>query len=71
MGDVMTDLSGRRGRVLGTTHDDGGVANVRAQVPEAELIRYGLELRAMTRGRGRSRIEPHHLAEAPRSVLTK
>jgi elongation factor G len=71
MGDVMTDLSGRRGRVLGTTHDDGGVTNVRAQVPEAELIRYGLELRAMTRGRGRSRIEPHHLAEAPRSVLTK
>jgi elongation factor G len=71
MGDVMTDLSGRRGRVLGTTHDDDGITTVRAQVPEAELIRYGLELRAMTRGRGCSRIEPHHLAEAPRSTLTR
>ncbi len=71
MGDVMTDLSGRRGRVLGTTHDDAGVAVVLAHVPEAELVRYGLDLRAMTGGRGRARIEAHHLAEAPKSTLPK
>ncbi len=71
MGDVMTDLSGRRGRVLGTNHDEEGVTVVLAHVPEAELIRYGLDLRAMTGGRGRAKIQPHHLAEAPKSVVAK
>lgn len=70
MGDVLTDLSGRRGRVIGTTHD-GDLTTVIAHVPEAELTRYGLDLRTMSEGRGRARVEPHHLAEAPKAVASR
>jgi elongation factor G len=71
LGDVLNDLSGRRGRVIGTTQGDGMLVSVTAHVPEAELFRYGLELRSMTSGLGRARIEPHHLAEAPKTATTK
>jgi elongation factor G len=51
VGAVMSDLSGRRGRVLGTvTENDRSV--VRAEVPATELVRYAVELRAMTSGSG-------------------
>ncbi len=71
LGDVLTDLSSRRGRVIGTTQNDDGDAVIVAHVPEAELMRYGLDLRRLTGGRGRARVEPHHLTEAPKSVLAK
>ncbi len=71
LGDVLTDLSSRRGRVIGTTQNDEGDSVIVAHVPEAELMRYGLDLRRLTGGRGRARIEPHHLTEAPKSVLAK
>lgn len=66
LGDVLNDLSVRRGRVIGTNQDDDLIVTVIAHVPEAELNRYGLDLRNMTAGRGRAKIEPHHLAEAPK-----
>ncbi len=71
LGDVLTDLSGRRGRVIGTTQSDEGDAVIDAHVPEAELLRYGLDLRRLTGGRGRATVAPHHLTEAPRSVIAK
>ncbi|HZM76799.1 MAG TPA: elongation factor G-like protein EF-G2 [Candidatus Limnocylindrales bacterium] len=54
VGSVMSDLSGRRGRVLGTESDtDGGDrAVVRAEVPAIELLRYLVDLRSMTAGAG-------------------
>ncbi|MFI5937175.1 elongation factor G-like protein EF-G2 [Actinoplanes sp. NPDC051494] len=53
VGAVLSDLSGRRGRPLGTgTDDDGGYAVVRAEVPAAELVRYAVDLRALTSGSG-------------------
>jgi elongation factor G len=69
VGAVMSDMSGRRGRVLGTeTDNDRSV--VRAEVPATELVRYAVELRAMTSGAGTfsrsfARYEPMptHLAE--------
>ena len=51
MGDIMGDISGRRGRVLGMDSADGR-AVIRAIVPEAELYRYASTIRAMTSGRG-------------------
>ncbi len=69
LGEVLTDLAGRRGRVLGTDQDDAALAVVRAHVPEAELLRYGLDLRRLTGGLGRARVSPHHLTEAPRSMV--
>jgi elongation factor G len=69
LGDVLNDLSGRRGRVIGTSQGDGLIVTVTAHVPEAQLHRYGLDLRSMTSGLGRVRIEPHHLAEAPKVAV--
>jgi len=51
LGDVMGDISSRRGRVMGMESADGR-AKIRAIIPEAELYRYASSLRAMTQGRG-------------------
>lgn len=75
VGAVMSDLSGRRGRVLGTEPDPNGTDRtlVRAEVPSTELVRYAIELRSMTSGAGTfgrifARYEPMptHLAEQVR-----
>src|SRR6266545_1741169 len=72
VGAVMSDLSGRRGRVQGTEPDPNGGEKtlVNAEVPATELVRYAVELRAMTSGTGTfnrsfARYEPMpaHLAE--------
>ncbi|NGM11314.1 elongation factor G-like protein EF-G2 [Verrucosispora sp. CWR15] len=72
VGAVMGDLSGRRGRVLGTEPDPAaeGRTLVRAEVPVTELLRYAVELRAMTSGAGTFRRHfvrydpmPAHLAD--------
>ncbi|MEV4707473.1 elongation factor G-like protein EF-G2 [Actinoplanes sp. NPDC049316] len=72
VGAVMSDLSGRRGRPMGT-EGDGGSSLVRAEVPATELVRYAVELRALTSGAGtftrtyaRHEPMPAHLAEAIR-----
>jgi elongation factor G len=72
VGAVMSDMSGRRGRVLGTEPDTNGGERtlVRAEVPATELVRYAVELRSMTSGAGtftrtfaRHEPMPSHLAE--------
>jgi elongation factor G len=69
MGDILGDMSTRRGRVLGT-NQDGRKAVIEAQVPLAEMQRYSTDLRSMTQGRGMyfmefSRYEPvpQHLTQ--------
>src|SRR5439155_21302205 len=52
VGAVTSDLSSRRGRVLGTEAGAGERTAVRAEVPATELVRYAVELRAMTSGTG-------------------
>jgi elongation factor G len=49
VGTVMSDLSGRRGRVVGS-QPEGGRTTVRAEVPQAELSRYAVDLRAAAHG---------------------
>jgi elongation factor G len=74
VGPVMSDLSGRRGRPLGSeAAEDGDHSLVRAEVPATELVRYAVELRALTSGAGtftrtyaRHEPMPSHLAEAVR-----
>ena len=51
MGDVMTDLQGRRSIILGI-EGTGRVQAIKAQVPAAELDRYSTRLRSLTQGRG-------------------
>ena len=51
LGTVLGDLSGRRGRVLGTESDGTvGYSVVHAEVPASELLRYATELRSLTSG---------------------
>ena len=52
MGDVLADLNGRRGRVLGMESTGAGYQSIKAQVPLAEIFRYATDLRSMTGGRG-------------------
>ncbi|MGN2640443.1 elongation factor G-like protein EF-G2 [Nocardia takedensis] len=52
LGQVLGDLSGRRGRVLGTEPDGRGRTRVRAEVPELELSRYAIDLRSLSHGTG-------------------
>ncbi|WP_225845636.1 elongation factor G-like protein EF-G2 [Streptomyces sp. HPF1205] len=53
VGPVMSDLSGRRGRVLGTEQAPGGRSLIRAEVPEIEIGRYAVDLRSLSHGTGR------------------
>jgi elongation factor G len=74
VGAVMSDLSSRRGRPLGSEADEGGEYSlVRAEVPATELVRYAVELRALSSGAGtfsrtylRHEPMPAHLADAVR-----
>ena len=64
-GPVLTDLSGRRGRVHASESADDGRTRVVASVPDAELDRYVLDLRALTGGRAELTIAPDHYERAP------
>lgn len=52
VGSVMSDLSSRRGRVLGTEPVGTGRTLVKAEVPELEITRYAIDLRSMSHGTG-------------------
>lgn len=67
-GDVLGDVSGRRGQVLGT-EARGTVQVIRAQIPLAELFGYTTSLRSMSQGRATASIEFDHYAVVPQSVL--
>jgi elongation factor G len=60
MGDVLSDLSSRRGRVHGQDQLGGGIVEVKAEVPQAELLRYAIDLKAMTSGTGTFETEFDH-----------
>ena len=70
MGDIMGDLNGRRGRVLGM--DSAGKNQViNAQVPMAEFLTYAPDLRSMTGGRGMFTMEFSHYDEVPVQLAEK
>ncbi len=67
-GDVMGDLNGRRGRIQGIESLGTGRQLIRALVPMSEMTRYALELRSITRGRGRFRTRFSHYEEVPFNI---
>jgi elongation factor G len=67
MGNVMGDLSGRRGIVLGMD-DVAGMKVIRAEVPLAEMFGYATQLRSLTQGRATYSMEFKHYSEAPKNV---
>lgn len=65
VGDVVGDLNGRRGRLQGMDPVAPGKTRVRAQVPMATMMRYALDLRSITKGRGRFKQQVSHYDEMP------
>ncbi len=60
LGDVLSDLSTKRGRVLDQKAIGGGIQSVLAQVPQGELMRYSIDLKSMTSGTGAFEVEFSH-----------
>ena len=70
MGDVMGDISGRRGKIQGMDHE-GKFQIIKAKVPLAELHTYSINLRSMTSGRGLFRMKFSHYEPVPHDVQEK
>ena len=70
MGDVMGQITAKRGHVLGMDSADG-TQHLRAQVPQSEMFHYATELRSITQGRGRFSWKLDHYAEVPHNVADK
>lgn len=68
LGDVISDLNGKRGRVMGTESVGSGKQKIIATVPQAEMVRYAIDLRSITRGRGRFSTEFSHYDEVPAHI---
>jgi elongation factor G len=68
MGDVMGDLSSRRGMIQGMEDLAGGSKAIRAEVPLAEMFGYSTTLRSLTQGRATYTMEFKHYSEAPKTV---
>jgi elongation factor G len=67
MGDVMGDLSSRRGKIQGMDHE-GRYQVIRSKVPQKELYRYSTALRSMTQGRGEAAQSFSHYEEVPPEI---
>ena len=65
MGDIIGDLNGKRGRILGMEPIGGGLGIVRAMAPMSEMFRYAIDLRSITQGRGSFNMVLDHYAEVP------
>ena len=70
LGDVMGDVSRRRGNLQGTNMK-GSTQVIRAEIPLSEMFGYATDLRSNTQGRGSFSMEPSHYAEVPRNVAEK
>ena len=70
MGDVIGDISGRRGRIEGSDMNNGAVA-VRAMVPLSEMFGYATDLRSRTQGRGIYVMQFDHFEKLPDSLVEK
>jgi elongation factor G len=70
MGDVIGDLSSRRGKVLGSD-SQAGVTEIKAHVPMSEVLKYAPDLRSMTGGQGTFTMEFSHYEECPPQIAEK
>ncbi len=68
MGDVMSDINTKRGRVLGMDSLGEGMQQITALVPQAEMLHYATDLRSITQGRGSFSMEFAQYEEVPANV---
>lgn len=71
VGDIQGDLNSKRGRILGTDPLGDGETAITARVPEAEMIRYAIDLRSITGGQGRFTTKFSHYEEVPPHLAEK
>ena len=71
MGDVMGDITSRRGMIQKMEARSGGVQQITAFVPLSEMFGYATDLRSRTQGRGQYTMEPSHYSEVQKSVQEK
>lgn len=71
MGDVMADITKRRGRTLGMTPHENGIQEIEAEVPKAEIQQYAIELRALTQARGSFKTEFVRYETVPDQIAQK
>lgn len=69
-GDVIGDINGKRGRIMGMT-PQGGETVIEAEVPQAEILRYATDLRSLTQGRGSYTVEYSHYEGVPQHISQK
>ncbi len=70
VGDIMSDMSRRRGRVIGTNPVDEGT-EVIAEAPASEMVKYATDLRSMTQGRGTFTMEFVRYEDVPANIVQK
>ncbi|MCR8613214.1 MAG: elongation factor G [Mycoplasma sp.] len=70
-GDVMGNLSSRRGQIVGNDTRPGGAQAITAMVPLSEMFGYATDLRTMTQGRGVYQMEFDHYTKAPKNISTE
>lgn len=68
MGDVMSDINTKRGRVLGMNTIGNGMQQITANVPQAEMLHYATDLRSITQGRGSFSMEFYQYEEVPANI---
>ncbi len=71
VGDIMGDLSSKRARIEGTEPLGRGWTSIKAKVPQAEVLRYTIDLRSKTGGRGTFKVSFSHYEDAPSHVQEK
>ena len=71
MGDIIGDLNAKRARISGMDTQGDGTTVVRAQIPQAEALRYASDLRSITGGRGSFEMGFSHYEEVPGHVAER
>ncbi len=68
MGDIIGDLNSKRGKIMGMDESEKGKQIIRAQVAQAEIFRYSIDLRSITQGRGTFTMKFSHYEEVPHQI---
>jgi len=68
MGDIIGDLNSKRGKIMGMEESEKGRQLIRAQVAQAEIFRYSIDLRSITQGRGTFTMKFSHYEEVPSQI---
>ncbi|MQG18595.1 MAG: elongation factor G [SAR202 cluster bacterium] len=70
-GDVISDLNGKRAKILGMEPNGDGTTVINAEAPQAELLRYSMDLRSVTQGRGIFSMQFDHYEDVPAHLFQK